>query len=100
MARFWSKIKDACFTEESQQRTKRKSPRMASLALEVLENREEAQDVVYYDALKRINADPMVGCFLSGDFICGKKTDCNRSFPIFHFPLVSVLRLPTTVIMF
>lgn len=30
---------------------------MANLALEVLANREEAQDVVYYDALKRINSD-------------------------------------------
>ena len=57
MAKFWSKVKDICFSEDSKHNTSGKSPRMANLALEVLANREEAQDVVYYDALKRINSD-------------------------------------------
>lgn len=65
MAKFWSKVKEICYSDESRHQSERKSPRMANLALEVLANREEAQDEVYYDALKRINAKNKVSLKLS-----------------------------------
>ena len=43
------------YVSRQAQTSRYKTPRMATLALEVLaESREEAKDLVYYDALKRV----------------------------------------------
>lgn len=60
MAQLWSTLKDVYFSHQA--KTPRvKPPRMATLAMEVLaENREEAKDLVYYDALKRVTESSKV----------------------------------------
>ncbi|KAK3732818.1 hypothetical protein QZH41_017715, partial [Actinostola sp. cb2023] len=54
MAKLWGVLKDMYISRQTQN-PRHKTPRMATLAMEVLaESREEAQDLVYYDALKRV----------------------------------------------
>lgn len=63
MAQLWSTLKDEYFSRQAKA-SKVKSPRMATLAMEVLaENREEAKDLVYYDALKRVTESSKVCIF-------------------------------------
>lgn len=61
MARLWTAVKDMYLSQQAQRDQRRKTPRMATLAMEVLaESREEAKDLVYYDALKRVTVSTKV----------------------------------------
>jgi len=74
MARLWTALKDVYLSQQAQTQ-RRKTPRMATLAMEVLaESREEAKDLVYYDALKRVTVSDKVGSFL---FVCVSTIYCN-----------------------
>jgi hypothetical protein len=60
MAKLWSTVKNLYLSPQAKT-PRQKTPRMATLAMEVLaENREEAKDLVYYDALKRVTESSKV----------------------------------------
>lgn len=64
MAKLWNSLKDMYISQQAALTQRRKTPRMATLAMEVLaESREEAKDLVYYDALKRVTESTKV-CFI------------------------------------
>ena len=61
MARLWKALKDMYISPQAQNQNRHKTPRMATIAMEVLaESREEAKDLVYYDALKRVTESTKV----------------------------------------